>query len=167
MRRPFPAPPTPRRDPSPSTPGARAGRRAIGPGAVTRARPSGSSRGRRALAPSLAGLGRAGAVITGLLLGLLAGIELARAGRTWPPPRPRPEATLARPADAAAGRVHTEDARAERDGAGPDGVERDGAGPGQAGPTRRSLQAEIEAIDPRAWLARFGEVETRPRHGAR
>jgi len=85
-------------------------------------------------------LGVTVAVAGGLVLGFLAGIELARAGRALQPPRSRPQA--ARPPVVASAPVDLDSSR----------------------PTRRSVHADVEATDPGAWLARFGEVEIRSLH---
>lgn len=113
---------------------------------------------RRPLAPPpsrrrrrLGRLGAGVAVAAGLWLGFLAGIELARAGRA-PTPKPRPaEAAVARTAAAEARPAVAEALRTESSGALPGGA----------------AATETRAVDPGAWLARFGEVEARPRGAAR
>jgi len=119
------------------------------------------------------------AVVPGLLLGFAAGVELARAGAESQPietPRtgdeslaiemPRTEAeslALEMPRNEAESRViETPPTHASMASlASPPRHLRPAlAIEGPAGPSRRSVQAEIQATDPEPWLSRFGEVHT-------
>jgi hypothetical protein len=106
----------------------------------------------RPSSPPRAGRGRfpwrvACALVPGLLLGFIAGVELARAiaassaGRPTPVPVARP---AIRPLEAPQRPVALQQTDA-------------------SGPTRHSVQARIDATDPAAWLAGFGEVQIAPR----